>query len=178
MIILGLDIGYGKCGYSLLERTEPSKQKGNSRAISNISNTGKILSIGTITTPKTEEISSRLTELSKDLKHIRDKYNPQTIVIEKLYYYRRNTVFEKICMAKGIAYLVFHPIRIIEIEPKIVKKEIIGHGNATKSDIRQALKKIMTHDIKGVSDDALDAYCLSLYGDYLLKYEEKFKEAT
>lgn len=150
MIFLGIDIGFDRCGFCILEINFKQKKP-------------EILSAGTITTERKLPIAERLKILQEDLVFLKKKYTPEFVCIEKLFFYRKNTTFEKICMAKGVALLTFSNAEILEIEPKAVKKFITGNGSADKQEIRRSLETIMNLDLKGILDDTLDAYILALY---------------
>lgn len=152
MIIMGLDIGYDRCGVCIMqdERIEYSCL---------------------ITTEKKQHISSRLRTLRDDLVSLKQKYNPELVGIERLFFNRKNTTFEKICMSKGVAFEVFAECEITEIEPKRIKKEIIGNGNATKSEIQDILSRQLKINFDNYMDDVVDAVLIAQF----LSQEAKFR---
>jgi crossover junction endodeoxyribonuclease RuvC len=150
MIFLGIDIGYDRCGFAVLEYAKGSRNP-------------SILSAGCITTSKEEDIFARLKSLSDDLVSIKNKYNPDYVSIEKLFFNRKNSTFEKVCMAKGVAGSIFSQCNICEVEPNTMKKYITGHGGANKKDIKIILEKILSMNLDKMYDDTIDALCLALY---------------
>jgi crossover junction endodeoxyribonuclease RuvC len=157
MIVLGLDIGYDRCGFALFDFEKE-----------------QLVYSGVILTDKSLDIQTRLKELRKDLAFIKKKYKPEAISIEKLFFNRKNTVFEKICMSKGVAFELFSDLRIIEVEPNKAKKDILGNGSLKKSEIRPIVEKIMKMDFKGFIDDEVDAIFLALYLIQFLKLEKMY----
>jgi len=156
MITLGLDIGYDRCGFAFIE-----------------TNGEVLLDSGIILTEKSLPINHRLNALRKDLAFLKKKYSPVALCIEKLFFHRKNTIFEKICMSKGVAMELFYESRIIEIEPKKAKREIIGRGDVTKKEVKALLGMQLSIDFTEYMDDEVDAIYLALYSaKYLLL--EKF----
>jgi crossover junction endodeoxyribonuclease RuvC len=150
MTFLGIDIGYDRCGVSILEYSS----KGNRT---------DILFAGSIVTDKKLPFQERLKVLHEDLFFIKNKYLPSYMSIERLFFNRKNSTFEKVCMSKGIAMVLFNDISILEVEPKRVKSTIVGDGNATKKDMKIILEKILKCSLDNVLDDTVDALCLAMY---------------
>ena len=96
------------------------------------------------------------------------------VCIEKLFFNRKNMVFEKICMSKGVALELFCEERIVEVEPKKAKKEILGSGNVTKQDVKDTLGILMKIDFSKYLDDEVDAIYLALYAGKLLSMEKLY----
>lgn len=166
-LVLGIDIGFDKCGYALLEYTEGKVRSGNLQL-------PDIISAGYITSAKQRSISERITILFNDLSQIVKKYKPDIVGIEKLYFYRKNTVFEKVCMAKGVALLAFqkNKVKVIEMEPKLIKKYVTGNGNAEKKIVKQAVAKILKLDLKLIIDDTIDAVSIGMCAYEFDKYDK------
>ncbi len=162
MIFLGIDIGYDRCGICILDHNYDNNEV-------------KLLFAGSILTDKTLTISSRLKIIHDDLLFIKEKYSPDHVSIEKLFFNRKNSVFEKICMSKGVAMMLFQDSNIVEVEPKVVKKNIVGDGSANKAQIKHFLSSVMKSDLSKVLDDTLDALCLALYNIDMVKYEQLHK---
>lgn len=146
MSILGLDIGYDRCGFAVFSLI-----------------TGDLVEFGVIVTDQSILFKNRLKILREDLLYIKNKFKPIAISIESLFFYRKNKIFEKICMAKGVALEVFSDIDIFEIEPAKLKKIITGDGKAKKKDIRKSISLMLNHNFKSTTDDELDAIALGLY---------------
>jgi crossover junction endodeoxyribonuclease RuvC len=154
-VILGLDIGYERCGISVLKN-------------------GEIIYECLIQTSPKLEIASRLCELRKDLSQIKNDFNPDFVALEKLFFNRKNSTFEKICMAKGVALEVFHESQIHEIPPKSVKMAISGYGGSDKKTLNQYISKIIKKNVDHLYDDVVDAIALSLYLDQEIKMKKMY----
>ncbi|MCX8034908.1 MAG: crossover junction endodeoxyribonuclease RuvC [Candidatus Dojkabacteria bacterium] len=155
MKILGIDIGYDRCGYAVFDLRSPIGP----------------IDYGLIVTEKNVEMRLRLRKLKNALYENLSSHNIELVVLEKLFYNRKNTVFEKICMAKGVIMEFFADIKVIELEPKKVKKDILGSGDLNKSDIKRILKRIIHVDnMDRLKDDVIDAILLGYYGVRLVQF--------
>lgn len=159
MISLGLDIGYDRCGFAFIDLE-----------------TEKLLDSGVIITDKKLSIQRRLKILRDDLCIIKKKFKPELVCIEKLFFNRKNLVFEKICMSKGVALELFCESKVIEVEPKKAKKEVLGSGNVTKSEVKDTLGMFMKIDFSKYLDDEVDAIYLALYAAKLEQFEKLYNK--
>ena len=157
MVILGLDIGYDRCGVCIYEDE-------------------KIIFSGLIVTDKKDPIQKRLKILRQDLLEIKNQFNPDCVGIEKLFFNRRNSVFEKICMSKGVALELFSGCVVEEIEPKKIKKEMIGSGDADKSMVKLALSKMLKLNLDEYMDDVVDAIAIAIYMSQKIKLEKLYNQ--
>jgi crossover junction endodeoxyribonuclease RuvC len=150
MIFLGIDIGFDRCGIAILDHDIKK-------------NTSEIVFAGSILTEKSQTIAQRLKVLYTDLLFVKNKYNPEYMCIEKLFFNRQNSTFEKVCMSKGVALLLFSDTEIVEVEPKRMKSIVVGNGNATKSQIKTVIEKLLARDLSKMYDDTIDAIGLAMY---------------
>ena len=162
MVVLGLDIGYDRCGFAILSGT---------------SRKNELVTAGVILTDKKLPIQKRLRILKEDLISIDKQYKPEVMCIEKLFFNRRNTVFEKICMSKGIAFEIFCDTTIIEVEPKKAKKDVLGDGNIDKKQVKFLVAKLFNTNFDNVPDDTYDAIYLALYGLQTRELEKMYNRS-
>lgn len=154
--ILGIDVGYDRCGYAVIELS-----------------TANIINSGVIKTDALLVFKNRLRKLRHKMIYIKSRFKPKAISMELLFFYRKNKIFEKICMAKGVITEVFADLDIYEIEPAKMKKFTTGYGKAKKKDMRLSLKKMVAIDLKSKCDDEIDAIALGLYlRNFLLNKDE------
>ncbi len=158
MVILGLDIGYDRCGVCIIDE-------------------GIIVFSGLIITDKTLTTSKRLNILRNDLVDIKNKYKPDKVGIEKLFFNRKNIIFEKVCMSKGVALELFCDCEIHEIEPKRIKKEVIGNGDADKKEVAAVLSKLINTDLTNYMDDVVDAIAIAFYVEQINILEKMYNKS-
>jgi crossover junction endodeoxyribonuclease RuvC len=150
-IILGLDPGIADTGYGV---------------ISEANGVLTVLAYGSIKTPKGEELSRRLSFLHQQLLKLIDQYQPQTAVVEKLFFCTNIKTAMTVGQARGVILLSLtnKGITIIEPTPLQVKQGITGYGKADKRQVQQMLKNILKLKTIPQPDDAADALAMAIYG--------------
>jgi crossover junction endodeoxyribonuclease RuvC len=149
MIIIGIDPGTALTGYGLI----------------NIENQNKILPIayGVINTTKTKNLSKRLLKIYKGIELIIDKYKPDEMAIEELFFSKNVKTGISVSHARGVVMLLaeIRNIQIYEYKPVIVKKTITGHGKADKKEMQKMVKILLELDKIPKPDDAADALAIA-----------------
>ncbi len=142
MRVLGIDPGYGRCGYAVIE--------------------GKnLLACGIITTPSVAYFPQRLKELGEDFETLIKTYKPELIGIESQFFMQNVTTGLKLANARGVMmYLAArYGIKVAEPSPKEVKAAFTGDGNATKAAMRDMAERVFAHKPK--IDDSADAMAVA-----------------
>jgi crossover junction endodeoxyribonuclease RuvC len=144
MVILGIDPGYGRIGFGLLEK------KGNNF---------KTIDYGVIYTDKNQELPKRLLKINYDLKILIDKYNPNESAVEKLYFFKNVATAIQVGEARGVILLCLEKenIPIYEYTPFQIKQAVTGYGRAEKGQIQRTLKILLNLEKTPTPDDAADA---------------------
>ena len=89
MVILGIDPGYAIIGYGVIEAED------------NI----KVLDYGAITTPKEDSLPIRLEAIEASLKFLFDKFKPDVVAIEELFYFKNQKTIIQVAQARGVIVL-------------------------------------------------------------------------
>lgn len=149
MIILGIDPGYGLVGFGVIEKIE-----------GNI----KVLDFGCITTPKEKKLSERLEIISQCMKILIDKWKPDEIAIEKLFFNKNITTGIPVAQARGVIILSAQErnIPIYQYTPQNIKMAITGMGNADKHQMQFMVKTLLGLKEIPKPDDAADALAVAL----------------
>ncbi|KKQ27837.1 MAG: Crossover junction endodeoxyribonuclease RuvC [Candidatus Magasanikbacteria bacterium GW2011_GWC2_37_14] len=147
--VLGIDPGFGRTGFGVIEK---------------INGVWKVLGYGCIETPKTDDYSLRLLELSKCLKQIIKKYQPAKAGVEDLFFYNNAKTAIKVGQARGVVLLTLAEanIPVWEFTPLQVKQTITGYGKAEKSAMQKMVQKLFGLTKKITPDDAADALAVAL----------------
>ena len=150
MIILGFDPGLATLGYGVIQ-TEPRKKP-------------VVLDYGIISTPKDENLPSRLCLLEKGVKQIIDKYKPNEIAIEELFFAKNVKTGIAVAHARGVTLLTATKEcgRIFEYTPLQIKQALTGYGRADKNQIQQMVKSLLGLKSIPKPDDAADALAVAL----------------
>lgn len=148
MIILGIDPGIATTGYAVISK-----------------NSGKLEAIkyGCIITLKDGNLESRLFEISKELEQIINKYNPEKIAIEKLFFSKNVKTAMNVGQARGAVLLTAKKcgLNINEYPPNEIKLSVSGYGKADKKQIQKMVKLIFNLKEIPSPDDAADALAIA-----------------
>lgn len=148
--ILGIDPGFGRVGYGIIEKTS--------------GNDWKAVTYGCIETPKGDSFVNRLEELHNEIDKLIKKYNPSRMAVEDLFFFKNLKTAIKVGQARGVILLtaVQNKLAVDEFTPLQVKQSITGYGRAEKCQMQKMVPLIL--GIKGVikSDDAADALAVAL----------------
>ncbi len=151
MIICGIDPGYDRAGYGFLD-VQGQKHE--------------VISSGIVTTDKTKPFGERLFELGNDIDSLFTKYQPQHLIIEKLFMGRNTTTVLQVAEVRGVmTYLAHkHNITITEIAPTSIKKIVSGYGAADKNQMIRAITLLLNLPEPPHPDDVADALALAFCG--------------
>jgi len=87
MIILGIDPGYAIVGYGVIEK---------------IGNTTTCLDYGVITTHKDDTFPDRLVQIDDALDYLIEKYKPDCLAIEELFFQNNQKTAINVAEARGV----------------------------------------------------------------------------
>ncbi len=148
MIILGIDPGYGIIGYGVIDTEKPNM----------------VLDYGAITTPKEASFPERLQEIEENLKFLFDKYKPEVVAIEELFYFKNQKTVIQVAQARGVIILACQKYcgKIYEYTPLQIKQALTGHGRAEKAQVQYMVKAILGLNSVPKPDDAADALAVAI----------------
>lgn len=144
MVILGIDPGFSRLGFALLEKNQ---------GVLNI------LDSGLIETESGKDYQERILEIGLAVQDIIQKYKPDILAIEKLFFTTNQKTALKVSEVKGIImYLcAVKNIPCVEYTPLEIKSAICGYGKADKKQIKDMLKLSFKNYALPKNDDACDA---------------------
>ena len=147
MKVLGIDPGLRKTGWGIV--------KFNQNNITYI-NDGYFLQNNVNT------LGEKLLKIFNDLTKIISDFKPDVIGIEQTFVGSGNVSSLKLGMARGVCILVSSKmgVEIIELQPKLVKKNITGSGIASKDQVKEMVKKLLNVNPK--SEDSSDALAVAM----------------
>lgn len=148
MIVLGIDPGYAIIGYGVLDT---SKQN-------------MLLDYGAIVTPKEDSMPIRLANIDKSLKYLFDKFKPDVVAIEELFYFKNQKTVIQVAQARGVILLACQKYcgNIYEYTPLQIKQALTGQGRAEKAQVQFMVKAILGLDAIPKPDDAADALAVAI----------------
>ena len=148
MRIMGIDPGYGIIGFSFIDK----ETKGNS-----------VVDYGVITTPKEMEFNMRLKAIYESMQKLIDKYSPNEVAIEKLYFNKNITTGIPVAEARGVILLsvINKDLPVYEYTPQQIKIALTGIGKADKSQVQFMVKTLLNLTKIPRPDDAADAVAVA-----------------
>ncbi len=147
MKVLGIDPGTLITGYGIVESADG----------------GRLVRVceGEIVTAQGSPLSERLLVISKRLAEIVDKYRPDTVSVESLFYAKNVKSAILLGHARGVAFLsaAAFGIPVAEYSPAKIKQAVVGYGGATKGQVQKMVKFLLKtgEDPKPDAADALAA---------------------
>ncbi len=121
---------------------------------------GQCVKLISIDTHKDKSYPLKLKHIEKVMLEIKRTYKPKIVLIEESFT-RFNKSTQAIYRVHGVAELIFYKSEQIRYPTTLVRKEILGHGNAKKEELRDF---IIEHycDVKFDDLDQSDAFGLGL----------------
>lgn len=153
MIILGIDPGSRKAGFSVI------KQEGK---------TLSYIASGVLRYDKIDNFLDRLGLIYHSCEKLIEKFSPDEIALESLIYVKSVTSLAKLAQARGAmvaAFMKTHERKVFEYSPNLVKSLVTGFGHADKESVDRSLKLIFKKDLTNVefkTHDESDAIAIAV----------------
>lgn len=149
MIIMGIDPGLAIVGYGIV-----NSDKGNVTAID----------YGVIESPKNESVPARLHMIYDGINALFDKYKPDCVALEELFFTKNITTGINVAQARGVILLACSDRcgRLFEYTPMQIKQAITGYGKADKKQMQFMVTRMLRLKSIPKPDDAADALAVAL----------------
>lgn len=110
------------------------------------------------------DFSQRLKCIADDMDYILEKFEPDCLSIEKLFFTNNQKTAIDVAQARGVIVLsaVRHGISIYEYTPLQVKQAVVGYGKAEKKQVMDMTRRILKLEQIPKPDDAADALALAI----------------
>ncbi|MFA7216542.1 MAG: crossover junction endodeoxyribonuclease RuvC [Candidatus Paceibacterota bacterium] len=150
MKILSIDPGYERLGLAILEK------EGKNKEILIYSECFK--------TDKKLPHHQRLTLIGNKIKEIINKYKPEALATEKLFFSKNQKTALLVSEARGVILYTASNLglNIFEYTPIDIKIAVTSYGRSEKKQIIDMIKKLIFIDKKSNSDDEFDAIAIGL----------------
>lgn len=149
MRILGIDPGLAIVGWGVIESAH-----GNIRP----------LAYGAITTPAHTDIEARLLMIERNLTDLIEKYQPEEMAVEELFFNTNITTGIAVAEARGVILCTAHKlgVKISEYTPLQVKQAVVGYGKAEKRQVIAMVTSILKLPAPPKPDDTADAVAIAI----------------
>lgn len=149
MRVLGIDPGYGRCGMAIVER-EDGKDK--------------LISSECVETKAGDEFVVRLSEITHRCAGLIDKFEPDCMAIEKLFFNANQKTAMRVAEARGalIQCATERGVEVFEYTPGQIKNATSGFGRADKKQIAAMLHLLIKIEKTIQHDDEYDAIAVAI----------------
>jgi crossover junction endodeoxyribonuclease RuvC len=146
--ILGLDPGLGTTGWGLIAAA------GN--RLSHLAN-------GELKTKPSEPMPARLADLARQLEALLAEHCPEGAAVEEVFVNKNPQSTLKLGQARGVALMLAarSGLAVGEYAPRLVKKAIVGNGNAEKVQVHAMVGRLLP-GVKIAGPDAADALAVAI----------------
>lgn len=163
MLIMGIDPGIAISGYALVEdKSDDSKTA---------------IEYGVLKTESIASMPKRLEYIFNGYMKLIEKYNPEAIAIEELFFNKNAKTIISVGQARGVALLAasIMNVEVFEYTPLQVKQAVVGYGRAEKYQIQEMTRIILGLKERPRPDDAADALAVALCHIFSFKYQNIIK---
>lgn len=149
MTIIGIDPGYAIVGFGIIKS---ERQRFS------------VLDFGAITTPAGMEFPLRLQSIFEDLSYLLEKYRPDAMAIEKLFFNTNKTTAVDVAQARGVILLAAQRsgCQVFEYTPLQVKQSVVGYGRAEKKQVQEMTRQLLGLSAVPKPDDTADALAMAI----------------
>jgi crossover junction endodeoxyribonuclease RuvC len=160
MRILGIDPGLAIVGWAVLDSVK-----------------GQVYPVayGAIKTPAHTKVEERLSTIKSDLETIIEKYHPDEMAVEEIFFNTNITTGISVSEARGVILCTAYDkgLKISEYTPLQVKQAVVGYGRADKMQVQKMVKTILKVDSLPKLDDITDSMAIAICHAHSAKFAEK-----
>ncbi len=149
MIIMGIDPGFAITGFGIV------KYEGNKFSP---------IEYGAVTTRAGEPFAQRLLTIDREISFIIERFNPDAISVEELFFNKNIKTAIMAAHGRGIALAAGARSGkpVFEYTPLQVKQAVVGYGRAEKAQVQQMVKAILNLPEIPKPDDVADALAIAV----------------
>ena len=147
---LGIDPGRAIVGWGVVQRVNGM--------------TFAPVAYGAINTPAHTDVGSRLATIYKNMNLLIEKYKPDELAIEELFFTNNRTTGIAVAEARGVILLAAaeHNLPVGEYTPMQVKQAVVGYGLAEKRQVIEMVTRLLKLPAPPKPDDTADAIAIAL----------------
>jgi len=149
MVILGIDPGLAIVGWGVVDYNGSHF---------------RVLGYGSIETPAGTSLEERLLMIHKGLKQIIEKYRPEQMAVEELFFNTNITTGIRVAEARGVILMTAHSmgVKLFEYTPLQVKQAVAGYGRAEKKQVITMVTMFLKLASPPKPDDTADALAVAI----------------
>jgi len=155
--ILGIDPGFARCGYGIIETSNDSLT---------------YIHHGVIETPAGMADEKRLLSVANEIAKLITTHSPNVVSIEELFFFKNAKTAMKVAQARGVilATIARHKIPITSFTPLQIKQALTGYGRADKNQIQEMVMAALRLGEIPKPDDAADGLACAICDARMSQY--------
>lgn len=163
MRILGIDPGIAIVGFGFVDKVGSKVTP---------------VQYGCIQTEAHTPEGERLQQVYEGMTQLIDKYKPEAVAFEKLFFNRNVTTAMSVSQARGVLILaaVQRGLPIAEYTPMQVKQAIVGYGKAEKKQVQEMVRMFLKLQSIPKPDDVADALAVAICHAHSYALNSKLNE--
>lgn len=148
MRVLGIDPGYARCGWGVVEMERDPKYVAH----------------GCFETSAGTDFEKRIQFIGEECLKVIEQYRPDRLAIETIYFKQSTTTALKVAQVRGVIFYIAAQAGLVidEMSPLEVKSHLTGYGNADKLQVQQMVKMQLSLRAVPQPDDAADALAVCI----------------
>ena len=156
--ILGIDPGYAIVGFGVLDYDGVNFSP---------------IEYGAVLTEAGVPFPERLRAIHEDIEFIFNKFKPDCMAIERLYFTTNQKTAIDVAQARGITVLsaAIRNVPVSEYTPLQVKMSVTGYGKAEKKQVMEMTKSILGLAQIPKPDDAADALAIAVCHGHTVRWQ-------
>ena len=162
---MGIDPGTAICGWGVVDSDGDAV---------------RLVDYGVLTTESGLPLANRLQIIYWGLDELMHKHRPDAVAVEQLFFSKNVTTALAVGHARGVVLLAAANagVHLHEYKPMEVKQAIVGYGKATKDQMQQMVRMLLTLDDFPKPDDAADALAVALCHAQSYRYQAMIDEIS
>ncbi|GBG08732.1 crossover junction endodeoxyribonuclease RuvC [Paenibacillus agaridevorans] len=147
--VLGIDPGIAIAGFGFVDK--------NGHKLTPVQ-------YGAITTEAHTPQETRLVQIYESAGALMDRYKPDSVAVEKLFFNRNVTTAFAVGQARGVIILAAaqRGLPVAEYTPLQVKQAVVGYGKAEKRQVQEMVKMFLKLSAVPKPDDVADALAIAI----------------
>ncbi|MBQ3140110.1 MAG: crossover junction endodeoxyribonuclease RuvC [Ruminococcus sp.] len=157
--ILGIDPGYAIVGFGVVDY--------DGRNFTPVE-------YGAVLTEAHTPFTKRLNDIHTDIEFIFEKFRPDCMAIEKLFFTTNQKTAIDVAQSRGVTVLsaAIRGVPVYEYTPLQVKSAVVGYGKAEKQQVMEMTKNLLGLAYIPRPDDAADALAIAICHGHTIRWTD------
>jgi crossover junction endodeoxyribonuclease RuvC len=153
MRVFGIDCGTEITGFGVVETQDDARER---RLVAS--------TFGSVRLAKSKPLCERLDQVFRELTAEMERWKPDTVAIEEVFYSVNAKSALKLGQVRGVALLAAarQSIPVAEYAPLKIKSSVVGYGLAKKEQVQFMVARLLGLDAMPEPADAADALAIAI----------------